>query len=95
MLYAIICEDRPDAGTLRGDTRPVHLEYLASLGATVKFAGPFLSAEGAPEGSLLMVEAESEAAARAIADGDPYAKAGLFSKVSVRAWRWVVNAPQG
>ena len=32
-------------------------------------------------------------AARAIADADPYAKAGLFSSVRVRAWKWVVNAP--
>ncbi len=93
MLYAILCEDRPDAGTLRPDTRPAHLDYLASLGDALKFAGPFVGADGTPEGSLVMVEAGDEAQARAIAEADPYAKAGLFSSVTVRAWKWVVNAP--
>ncbi len=41
MLYALLCEDRADAGTLRADNRPEHLAHLTSLGPTLKFAGPF------------------------------------------------------
>ena len=26
MLYALLCEDRPDAGNLRAETRAAHLE---------------------------------------------------------------------
>ena len=93
MLYALLCEDRPDAGTLRAETRAVHLEHLKALGPTLRFAGPFLGDDGKPTGSLLVVEAESPEAARAIADADPYAKAGLFGSVTVRRWNWTVNNP--
>lgn len=94
MLYALICEDRPDAGTLRADTRPAHIDYLKSLGTQLRFAGPFLDPQEKPMGSLVVVEAQSEADARAVADADPYAKAGLFSGVTVRRWNWAVNNPE-
>ncbi|WP_062226864.1 YciI-like protein [Aureimonas frigidaquae] len=93
MLYAIICNDRPDAGTLRMDTRPAHVDYLKSLGDTLKLAGPFLADEK-PDGSLLVVEAADEAAARALAENDPYAKAGLFANTTIRRWNWVFNNPE-
>ncbi len=93
MLFALLCEDRPDAGSLRSETRPAHLDHLKKLGATLRFAGPFLDESGRPNGSLLVVEAESAEAARAIADADPYARAGLFGSVTVRRWNWTVNNP--
>jgi uncharacterized protein len=94
MLFALICDDRPDAGTLRADTRPAHLDHLKSLGTALKFAGPFLDDEGKPSGSLVVVEADSWEAAKALADADPYAKAGLFERVTVRRWNWTVNNPE-
>jgi uncharacterized protein YciI len=93
MLFALLCEDRPDAGSLRAETRASHLEHLKALGPVLKFAGPFLGADDKPNGSLLVVEAESAEAARALAEADPYAKAGLFSAVTVRRWNWTVNNP--
>ena len=95
MLYALICTDKPESLQLRLDTRPTHLDYLNGLNeaGTIKFAGPFLNADGKPNGSLVVVEAEDEAAAKAIADGDPYAKAGLFATVEIRAWNWTINKP--
>ncbi len=94
MLYALICDDRPDAGTLRADTRPAHLDHLKALGPVLKFAGPFLGDDGKPTGSLLVVEAASEDEARALAAEDPYAVAGLFSSVTVRRWNWTINNPE-
>ncbi|WP_019994797.1 YciI-like protein [Aureimonas ureilytica] len=94
MLFALLCEDRADAGSLRAETRPAHLEHLKALGSTLRFAGPFLGADEKPNGSLLVVEAESLEAARALADADPYAKAGLFASVTVRRWNWTVNNPE-
>ena len=41
-------------------------------------------------GSLLVLEMESLEAARAWADNDPYAKAGLFEISDVRPWRWTI-----
>lgn len=93
MLYVLICTDKADEGLqLRLANRRDHLEYLKSLGATVKVAGPFTSADGStPVGSLIVVEAENTEAAQAIADADPYSKAGVFSSVTIQPWKVVVN----
>jgi uncharacterized protein len=44
-------------------------------------------------GSLIVIEAVSLDAAREIAAGDPYAKAGLFASVEIRPWVWTLNRP--
>jgi uncharacterized protein YciI len=95
MLYALICTDKPGSLPLRKARRPDHLAYLESLGETLIFAGPFTEADGQTmNGSLVVIEAASLVAARAIAAGDPYAKAGLFATVEIRPWRWTMNNPK-
>jgi len=42
-------------------------------------------------GSLVVIEAASLQAAKEIAAGDPYAKAGLFASVEIRPWIWTLN----
>jgi uncharacterized protein len=95
MLFALICNDKPNHLQLRLDTRNDHVAFLNGLNANgaLKFAGPFLDAEGKPNGSLVVIEAADIAAAKAIAEVDPYAKAGLFASVDIRAWNWVFNNP--
>ncbi|MBY5895808.1 YciI-like protein [Rhizobium ruizarguesonis] len=96
MLFALLCKDKPGHLNVRMDTRPTHIEHLNKLNAegTLKIAGPFLDDDGKPCGSLIIVEAESKEAARALADADPYAKAGLFESVDVKAYDWVFNKPE-
>jgi uncharacterized protein YciI len=93
MLYVLICTDKPGALPVRKANRPQHLEYLKSLGDRVVLAGPFTEEDGTMNGSLVVVEAASLEAARAIAAGDPFAKAGVFASVEVRPWLWTINAP--
>jgi uncharacterized protein len=94
MLYALICTDKPDGLATRLEKRPEHVAYLKSLGETLKFAGPFLMEDGKTMcGSLVVIEAPSLDAARAIAAGDPFAKAGLFAQVQIRPWLWVMSKP--
>jgi uncharacterized protein YciI len=97
MLFALICKDKPGALQVRMDTRPQHLAFLEGLNADKKlaFAGPFLDADGKPDGSLVVVEAADRADAEALAASDPYAKAGLFDSVEVRQWNWGFNKPAG
>lgn len=91
MLYALICTDKPNSLALRKANRP---DYLQSLGETLVFAGPFTAEDGATmNGSLVVIEASSLDAARKIATGDPFAKAGLFASVDIRPWLWTINAP--
>jgi uncharacterized protein len=95
MLFAVMCKDKPGKLQLRIDTRPEHVAFLEGLNADRKlaFAGPFLDAQGKPNGSLVVVEAPDLAGAQAMSAADPYAKAGLFESVEIRQWNWTFNKP--
>ena len=94
MLFAMLCTDKPASLDLRMAARPDHLRYLDSLGSALKAAGPFTTDEGQPTGSLVIIEAADRAAAKTMADADPYAKAGLFASVDIRPWKWVIKNPE-
>jgi uncharacterized protein YciI len=95
MLYALICMDKPNSLALRKANRPEHVAYLEGLGETLVFAGPFTEADGETmNGSLVVIEAASLEAARKIAAGDPFARAGLFASVDIRTWLWTINNPE-
>jgi uncharacterized protein len=94
MLYALICTDKPDSLGIRKANRPEHVEYLQSLDDRLVLAGPFTESDGETmNGSLIVIEAASLQAAKEIAAGDPFAKAGLFASVEVRPWLWTLNKP--
>ena len=90
MLYALICNDRPGAIALRRANREAHLAYLADTGCVVE-AGPFLDGAGEMVGSLVVIEVDTRAEAEDWAASDPYAKAGLFDSVEIRAWNKVIG----
>ena len=83
MHFVIHAIDRSDAGSLRSQIRPAHLDYLG--GFDITFGGPMLDDDGAMCGSLIVVQTENRAAAEAFAAGDPYALAGLFESVAITA----------
>ncbi len=94
MLFAAMCHDKPDHLAVRLATRDVHVAWLKGMGAKVRIAGPFLDDTGEiMQGSIVVIEAESLAEAKATFAADPYAVAGLFADVEIRPWRWVVGAP--
>lgn len=72
-----------DAETVQA-VRPEHREHLRSLHAegTLLLAGPL---SGAP-GALLIVSAESEEAALAALDGDPFLRESVIVDRSAREW---------
>ena len=94
MHFVLLCTDKPNSLDLRLQVRPDHVKYLESLGTSLKTAGPFITDEGSPNGSLVVIEAADRAAAKVIAENDPYAKAGLFASVDIRAWKWTLNNPE-
>ena len=91
MHFVAILTDHDGALETRLANRPAHLEWLKR--SPIPVAGPFLDAKGDMIGSMLIVEAEDEAAAKALLAGDPYAQAGLFKSAEVKAWRWAVGKP--
>jgi uncharacterized protein len=90
MFYTLICTDKAGALQTRLDNRDAHLAYIKETGVVTQ-AGPFLNAEGAMSGSLVVVEVADLAAAQAWADSDPYALAGLFEDVRIEAWKRVIG----
>ncbi|MDP1730384.1 MAG: YciI family protein [Devosia sp.] len=95
MLYAIIAEDRPNGLEHRLAVRPTHLEHLKTLGDKLVFAGPFLDADEKPCGSLVVIDASSQAEAEAMAAKDPFVSQGVFGRYEVRRWNWGINNPAG
>ncbi|WP_333823978.1 YciI family protein [Pinisolibacter sp.] len=94
MLFAAMCHDKPDHLAVRLATRDAHVAWLKGMGAKVRIAGPFLDDTGEiMQGSIVVIEAETLAEAKATFATDPYAVAGLFADAEIRPWRWVVGAP--
>lgn len=95
MLFAIHCKDKPDSLNVRLETRAIHVDYLNGLNAAgkLKMAGPLLDDGGKPLGSLILLDVADKKAAQAIAEADPYARAGLFQSVEIRGFNWVFNNP--
>ena len=94
MLYALIFTDKANSLDLRQKERPGHIDYLNGLGSALKAAGPFTDEAGSPIGTLVIVEAKDRSGAEEIARNDPYAKAGLFAAVDIRAWKWGLKNPE-
>ena len=91
MLYAMIAKDKPGMGEKRTATRPVHHDHLNALGDKLALAGALLNAEGAPEGSLIVLEAASLEEAKEKLLADPFVKEGIFGDVQVKQWRVAIN----
>lgn len=95
MLYVILAEDKPNGLEQRLAVRPTHLEHLESLGDKLVFAGPFLDADEKPCGSMVVIDAGSQAEAEAMAAADPFVREGVFQSYTVRRWNWGINNPTG
>ncbi len=90
MLYVLICDDGPGGLDIRKANRAAHLDYLKDSGVVLQ-AGAVLDDDGAMVGSLLVLDVPDRAAAEAWAANDPYSRAGLFERVSVRRWNRLIG----
>ena len=95
MLFALICTDKPDSLDLRMAVRPDHVKFLESLGRRMKACRPLPRMQmTSPIGSLVIIEAADRARRKPLQRADPYAKAGLFASVDIRAWKWTMKNPE-
>lgn len=88
-LYVITTT--PARGEAMQDLLPAHLEYQIKMerDGILFGAGPlFKEGEAIPYGGMIIVRAQDEAEARALADADPFHAAGLRSYT---VNRWMLN----
>ncbi len=91
MHVMLLCMDREDAGRLRAETRPAHLQYIRAHAAQILTCGPILGGDDETMiGSLYLLDVESRDAAERFSRDDPYAIAGLFKTVTIAAWTRVL-----
>ena len=88
--FVVLATDRAGYSDLRARIRPEHRVYLRSHGCPalrVVLAGPTLEpSAGQMNGTFLIVEAPTLDDVMKFISGDPYARAGLFADVKIRAW---------
>lgn len=90
MLFALLCHVDPAREADRRRLRAEHLAYVVAHRPMILFGGPTLSAEGAPETMILVVEATDLEAAHSFIAQEPYTRHGVFDRVDVRAWARVL-----
>lgn len=95
MHFVIHYIDQPDGKTKRAEFRSEHIAYRKSLGNQLILAGPLLDTDQhTPIGSMIIAEAENNAAARKLANNDPYIDTGVTRIESVTAYRiMLINPP--
>lgn len=88
-LYVMFAEDVDHSEALRGPLREAHIRRRAELAAQgrVVVSGPLWDSDAGQDdycGSLLVAAFDSMEQARAWADADPYARAGIYRRMVVR-----------
>ena len=86
--YILLWIPTENAGD-RSSVHPDHIAYVCSLEADGRLlaAGPFLNEAGSPNGQgMFILRVDSAADAEAIANADPYFRAG-YRRYELRAWR--------
>lgn len=87
MLFAFMLIDKPGAGELRQQMRPLHKAYLAEVQDRIAFAGPLVADDGTTMmGSLLVIEFPDRQSAHAWLAQEPFMKAGVFASICMQAF---------
>lgn len=91
MHFFVYRVDKPGVSDLRMRTRPAHLEWAATLGSRVRYAGPTMAEDHRTmTGSVWVIEAKDRAEADALMRGDPYEQVGLFERREIHAFMQVI-----
>ena len=86
MYFLMVCHHHDGVAALRDTLRPQHREWVATGGdglAQVLTGSALWDDAGHGIGNFGILRAADEAAARAFAMGDPFAKGGVVSRVEL------------
>jgi uncharacterized protein len=96
VLFVVMAKDGTDADApaRRMGVRAQHLEAIQPLvqDGTVLLGGALLNDAGGMIGSLMLLEAENEAAARALLERDVYVTLGVWQQYDLHPFRIAVQS---
>lgn len=95
MLFVVSGRDHDNGLAHRLQVRPRHRAYYEALREDLVLSGPYLSENGDPIGSMIIIRRESQAAAEAFAAADPFVTEGVFASLTVSRWDWFMRRPDG
>ncbi len=88
MLWVISRTPSPTFAGMREQGLQAHRDYFKSQKHILVMAGVLVNDDDQDiSGTLLIVNVGSRAEAQAFADGDPFQKAGMFSRVTITRMR--------
>lgn len=94
MLYLVIAKDGrdPEAPARRQAVRADHLDGARTLAeaGTLQLGGALLDAAGGMIGSALVLEADDEAAVRALLEADVYARSDVWREYEIYPFKRAV-----
>ncbi|WP_300377766.1 YciI family protein [Henriciella sp.] len=91
-LFLINARDKAGSRDVRMDNRPAHLEWAGQYADRIHMAGPVFAEDGETfAGSTFVIEFDSLEEVRDWAAEDPYAKAGLFDRVEIVPFKWLLG----
>lgn len=88
--FVIQCPLAPNSDAQRVALRPKHLQYIQVHKEQIFCGGPTVNDAGKPEMMLILFDAPDLATAEAFINAEPYHRAGVFERVTVREWRQIL-----
>lgn len=95
MLFIVSGRDHDNGLAHRLEVRPRHRAHYEALGKDLILSGPYLDDNGDPIGSMIIIRRDSQAAAEAYANADPFVTEQVFASLTVSRWDWFMNRPDG
>lgn len=91
MLFAVVCSDHADTGSLRARTLDAHRAYIDTCAHALVTSGPLLDDDGSTRnGQLYIIDVADRESADAFVRDDPFTQADLFATVIVRRIKPVI-----
>jgi len=83
MLYSIVLTDAPNSDAARKAHHDGHISHFKAHKDQLALAGPLMGDDDASVGSLVVIDCDSEAAARAFIEADPFFDAGVWENIFI------------
>ena len=93
MLYSLVLKDAQGSDAARKTHHEGHVAHFKAHKAQLALSGPLTDDQGNAIGSLVVIACDSEAAARAFIEADPFFDAGVWESVFIAKFKAsIVNA---